>query len=140
MRPGRRVALEIHALHELARFIEKYPQHGLEPRRRDDSGAKFPEARKKPWIETLHVENRIQHMARLGVNMPLRIGGGLPVDEGVGGFDFPLESRMGAVALARIDQSANDDASIDVGMHRNHQHARRAHWKLSWQSAFPSLF
>jgi hypothetical protein len=47
MRPGRRVALEIHALHELAGFIEQNSQHGLERGRRDNIGAEFPEVRKK---------------------------------------------------------------------------------------------
>jgi hypothetical protein len=46
--------------------------------------------------------------------MPLRIGGGLSVDEAAGRFDFPLESGMGAVAFVRIDQSANDDIALPI--------------------------
>src|SRR3546814_4242953 len=53
MRPGGRVALEVHRLHDLPRLAEDRPHRILDARMRHDADPRFPESREVPGIHAL---------------------------------------------------------------------------------------
>src|SRR3546814_2899307 len=60
MRPGGRVALEVHRLHDLPRLAEDRPHRILDARMRHDADPRFPESREVPGIHALDVQDRVE--------------------------------------------------------------------------------
>lgn len=81
MRPGGGIAVEIHALDQLARLAQHGFDGTLQFGPREDfrrSGAEIP---KRARVHALRIQDRIQHEAAIGMDVPLGLGGCLPVDE-----------------------------------------------------------
>src|SRR5215831_17818596 len=110
---GGRVALEVHRLHDLRRLTEEDAESLVETRRREDLVLRYlAELRIQHGIDALDVQDRVHDPAPIVEDMFLRLGGGLPIDEGLARLDLALPEIADPLARGGAHRLTNNHVAV----------------------------